>query len=129
MNGYVQKIKTEKPFFKFDVLIVVFALILCLLPLLSLFFKTKGDVVTITYDGQTITYPLDENATVRLKDGAITVEIQSGVVRVVSSDCESGICVHTAPISNAGETIVCIPNSLVVKITGDGFDASTGGGL
>lgn len=129
MNGYVQKIKGEKPFFKFDLIIVVFALILCLLPLLSLFFKTKGDTVVITYDKQTTTYSLDENATITLKNGKIVVEINCGEVKVISSDCENGICVHSRPISEVGESIVCIPNSLVVKITGDGFDASTGGGV
>lgn len=129
MNDYVKKIKTDKPLKKLDVLIVSIALIVCLLPLVSLFFKTKGETVSIRYADKTQTYPLDKDTTIRLKDGKIVVKIENGKVQVVNSDCENGICTHHLPISEVGESIVCIPNSLVVKITGESFDASTGGGL
>lgn len=129
MNDYAKKIKTERPFSKVDVLIVLIVLILCLLPIVSLFFRSEGDTVSITYDGKTTNYSLSQNATIPLKDGKIIVKIDSGSVKVVTNDCENGICMHGAPISEVGESIVCIPNSLVVKIIGEGFNASTGGGL
>ena len=34
------------------------------------------------------------------------------------SDCKGQDCVHQGSIAKSGETIICLPNKIVVEITG-----------
>jgi hypothetical protein len=90
--------------------------------------KNQGKSVSVTYRGETTVYDLNTDRTIRF-GGKITVEIKGGKVRVGESDCPSKTCVARGEISSAGETIVCLPNDLVVRISGDEIDAVTGGGV
>ena len=38
-------------------------------------------------------------------------------VCVLSSDCDDKVCLNTGYIAKQGQTIVCLPNRLMVKIT------------
>ena len=53
----------------------------------------------------------------------ITVEAQQGRVRVSHSECPSQDCVHTGWVSRSGGQIICLPNRLVITVTGGGADA------
>ena len=48
----------------------------------------------------------------------ITVEADTGRIRILHSDCPSQDCVHTGWVSRPGGQIVCLPNRLVISITG-----------
>jgi hypothetical protein len=52
--------------------------------------------------------------------GAMLIQVAQGRVRVVSSNCPEKICVKTGAIHRAGDTIVCVPNRVVIRITGSG---------
>ena len=54
------------------------------------------------------------------------VEIKDGEVSVTGASCKNQVCVRHGAISRAGESIVCLPNRLVVTIEGgEGYDAVT----
>ena len=53
----------------------------------------------------------------------ITVEAENGRVRVPHSECPSQDCVHTGWVSRSGGQIICLPNRLVITVTGGGADA------
>ena len=53
----------------------------------------------------------------------ITVEAENGRVRVSHSECPSQDCVHTGWVSSSGGQIICLPNRLVITVTGGGADA------
>jgi len=46
--------------------------------------------------------------------------------RILDSDCPAKICVHTGWIRMPGETIVCLPNKILLEIQGtkEEYDAS-----
>lgn len=48
----------------------------------------------------------------------ITLLVEDGCVRVMSSDCPNQDCVHTAAISRAGQSIVCLPARLSITLSG-----------
>ncbi len=59
----------------------------------------------------------------------LVLEYKEGCIRVAESKCPGGDCVRTGWISQVGAQIVCLPNRLVVTLTGEGpasFDAMTG---
>ena len=106
-------------------------LILCLIFLgITSFFwvnklKTPGDTALIQMDGQ-IKYELklNENKKIKLHGsvGESIIQIKNGSVRILHSDCPAKICVKSGPINQAGALIVCVPNKIVIRITGDKKD-------
>lgn len=87
-----------------------------------------GKEVRITARGQEYgVYPLDRDTEIEITGHGHTniVEISEGKVWMEHSDCHNQICVNTKAISRTGETIVCLPNRVVVEIigTGKGGDA------
>ena len=57
-----------------------------------------------------------------------TIRVEKGRIRVEAADCPDQICVDQGFISDGTVPIVCLPNRLVIEITGGGeaFDAATG---
>lgn len=56
------------------------------------------------------------------------VTIKDGKVSVTGSSCKNRVCIRRGEISMPGETIVCLPNRLVVSIEADkggGYDSIT----
>lgn len=48
-----------------------------------------------------------------------TVTIRAGKVAITHSDCPGSDCVHSGWIDRAGTSIVCLPNRLELRITGE----------
>ena len=90
---------------------------------------------SIVLDGETIgTYDLTgltEPVTLTLDqaDYPLTIRLEPGRVRIGESACPSQDCVHTGWVSRSGGQIVCLPNRLIITITGSDApeaDAVTG---
>ncbi|MBI4855668.1 MAG: NusG domain II-containing protein [Acetobacterium woodii] len=79
--------------------------------------------VRVSRQGQVLTVlPLSKDHTETFTDasGTNTLVISDGKAKITEADCPDHICVKTYPISNPGETIVCLPHKLVVEvITGE----------
>ncbi len=86
-------------------------------------FRTVGDTVTVTVDGQIWgEYPLGENRTVEIRtdDGYNLLVIEDGAVYVSDASCPDGICSSHRPIRHDGESIICLPNKVIIAVrTGD----------
>ena len=95
--------------------------------------NTMGDALAVvTIDGEVYgEYPLSEDLTERidLPDGSYNVlTVKDGYAQVTEASCPDQICVHHNHIKYSGETIVCLPNKLVVEVQGgedNGIDGST----
>lgn len=48
-----------------------------------------------------------------------TIEVYEGKIRIREADCRDQVCVLTGYISKPGETIVCLPNQVLIEITSD----------
>lgn len=93
-------------------------------------FKQVGDWAVVTVDGvETARFPLraDKNYIIEVGDGGNFLVISDGKAMISDATCPDLICVHHRPISNVGETIVCLPNKVVISIeksAESGLDAS-----
>lgn len=59
----------------------------------------------------------------------LTIQAEPGRIRIAESACPSQDCVHTGWISRAGQQIICLPDQLVISLSGSGsqeFDAISG---
>lgn len=102
-------------------------LIICIIVILSVFlfllfkiFSRDGKIAVITIDSEVIrTINLQTQAnTVFVPDKLenVIIEVNGGKIRVLSSDCTDKICMHNGFISKVGESIICMPNKLIIEI-------------
>ena len=105
------------------ILIVVLGLIISFGPLAK---EAGGTDVKITLNGEVYgIYSLFEDQTIEIKsdDHTNIIVIEDGTVRMESSSCKNQICVDHGRISLIGDSIVCLPNRVVVEIQGKGGEA------
>lgn len=78
--------------------------------------------VVVTIDGEVYgTYPLSEDRTERIElpDGSYnTLVISDGYADVTEASCPDQICVKHNHIRYSKESIVCLPNKVVVTVEG-----------
>ena len=62
-------------------------------------------------------YDLSKDQTIDIQ-GTNTLEILDGKARMSFADCPDKLCVHQKAVSRDGESIICLPNKVVVSIEG-----------
>lgn len=104
-----------------------FIVIFCIIVLAGISFiaikmmeKTGEKVVIYQDKKQYKTVSLYKNQIIEIpaNKGHNIVKIQDGKAEMIEASCPDQICVHHRKISNTGETIVCLPNKVVVEIVG-----------
>ena len=101
---------------------IVLILAIALVGLCLLFFNGRktslGSSVVVEVDGKTVaSYPLDTDEVFVLNGGTNTLEIKDGRARISDADCPNMQCVRQGWISRGGQSIVCLPNKLIVTVT------------
>ena len=84
--------------------------------------EIKGDYVLITFNNSEYArIPLDKDTVLSIDSdkGKNTVVVSDKEVYVESADCPDQICVDHAHIMYEGETIVCLPHRLIIKIVSE----------
>lgn len=83
-------------------------------------FRGEGNAVTVSVDGKVIaTYSLNEDRTEDIhtgEDGLNRLIIKDGKAWIETASCPDGICAAHKPIHRDGESIVCLPNKVVVTV-------------
>lgn len=52
-------------------------------------------------------------------NSGMTIEVKNGSIKVVRSDCPKHICSHFGAIHYPAQTIVCVPNKILIEIKSD----------
>ena len=61
------------------------------------------------YEEQTITFGEEDYNILQIKDGKASV---------IEANCGDHTCVRTGEVEKAGESIICLPHELVIKVVG-----------
>ncbi len=108
------------------ILIISLLLILSVIGLCFFFLRKEGDTVRVTVDGRLYgVYSLSENTTVDIRTGENGAHlnrliIKDGKAYVEEATCPDGICAAHRPIYRDGESIVCLPNRVVITVHTEG---------
>ncbi len=114
----------QKRFSKNDLIFIgiTAAALFAVLFFFSVFGGKKGSGIEITIDGVLYgSYPLDREQEIPIViDGrtANVLVISDGEADMIKADCPDRLCVHQKAISKNNESIVCLPNRVVVRVTG-----------
>lgn len=92
--------------------------------LLTFLLQTPGDQVVVEVNGTVWgTYDLYKDAEIRIETengGYNVLAITDGFAAVTHASCPDKLCVHQHKISRSDESIICLPNKVIVSIVTDG---------
>ena len=117
----VQNSPSRKTFKPSDIIIVLAAaVVLALALILRNASSENGSNAAVFHNGDRIALlPLTKDGVYPFDEYGVTVEVRSGKVRISESDCHDKICEKTGFISSPLQTIVCLPNKLVVRVVSE----------
>ena len=82
--------------------------------------KEEGGAVMLIQDGKEVqSFSLNDEVEYLIEtedDSYNLLVIQGGKAYMKEASCPDQICVNHRPVSNVGETIVCLPNEIVIKV-------------
>ena len=125
-----------RPMKKNDLILIAALLAVALLAYagVSLYSKVstnKAEAVVYQQGKEQGRYRLSENTVVEisLENGDYNIlQIREGQAEITEASCPDKTCVRHRPISRQGESLVCLPNQLVVEIENgadSGIDGAT----
>lgn len=131
---------------KADIILGFFLILLCLGSFLLVGTAGGGgQTVTVTVDGKLYgTYDLDQDQSIEIEQSGQSpqpgadsaghagntdhadsaghagnvIEIRNGTVRMASATCANQVCVEQGSISRTNQTIVCLPNRVLITLSG-----------
>lgn len=104
--------------------VVILAALFWFVPrMIGMFHQEEKLQLRITVAGKKYgTYALEKEQTIEIQDTNVC-EIKDGKVSMISAQCPDQLCRRQGPIHRQGETIVCLPNRVVLEIKGTGEQA------
>ena len=82
------------------------------------FGKQTAGIVKVTVDGELFgIYSLEKEQEIKINDTNRMI-IKDGQADMIEADCPDQICVDHKTISKNKETIVCLPNKVIIEIVG-----------
>ncbi|MBE6694175.1 MAG: NusG domain II-containing protein [Ruminococcaceae bacterium] len=103
-----------------DIILISALLLTVLIAALALFLlRVKGDTVTVSVDGKLFgEYSLGDARVVEIQsgDGYNILVIEDGKAYIRQASCPDGICSSHRPIGHGGESIICLPNKVVIEV-------------
>lgn len=88
----------------------------------KVFFLESPAVVTISVDGTEImTLDLSQDSDEIIESpggGTNRVVIKDGAVHMEEASCPDKVCIKQGAVSETGQSIVCLPNRVIVTVTG-----------
>lgn len=113
---------------KADLLLLAAALVFGAVLAAVLLLRSPGGTVQVRVAGAvTAGYPLDVDASYTVtgaNGGTNLLVIEDGAARIEEASCPDGVCVHTGRIRRNGQSIVCLPNQVVVEIVSETENSS-----
>lgn len=121
---------------KNDVIVIAIIVVIALAVFAGVNFfgeqNTKDARAVVTIDGAEYgSYSLSEDKKIKItsEHGSYNIlVIEDGVASMEEASCPDKICVRHKPVDKTGETLVCLPNKVVVEIKNGeeaDIDAST----
>lgn len=100
---------------------ILAVLILCIALLAFLAHQVIGSggagKVTIKVNGELKgTYSLSEDQEIEINGGTNVLQIKNGRADMTEADCPDQLCVNQRAVSRQGESIICLPNKVVVEV-------------
>lgn len=115
-------------FKKWDIIIIISLLLISFLPEIifgtTLIKKFDETYAEITVDGSFYkkiplsTHTNIDEFTIDTKNGFNKIIVKDNTISISDANCSDHVCINQGFISKPGQTIVCLPNKIVIEIKG-----------
>lgn len=86
--------------------------------LFSRYDNISSTSIVVTVDGKLFgTYSLKKDQEIEINDTNYLI-IRDGIADMIKANCPDQICVKQKPISKNNESIICLPNKVIVEVVG-----------
>lgn len=107
--------------YRADIVLIGLLIIMAFISYIVIFnFMSKhGDVVEVYSQSKLIKrVPLDTDTEfeVKIDNHVNVVRVENGFVFMLDADCPDKLCKKQGKIHNSGETIICLPNKIVIRV-------------
>lgn len=107
---------------KTDIIIITIIILVAIISyfFISAFFKDEGTKVQVFQNNKLVKeFPINKDKIYEIKDKDKTniVTVRSGKVFMKDANCPDKLCVKQGSISSNGESIICLPHRVIVKVT------------
>jgi hypothetical protein len=116
-NKFNANNKEERRFFALKDLVIIAVVLLVALVSALCMHKTGGTYAELVADNRVIErIDLSQNRELTPNGYDVVLSVKDGKIAFVSSDCPDKICVRTGYIGLVGQSAVCLPNRLTLRI-------------
>ena len=108
------------------VLIIIILLISCFLFLIYFSNKKTANIAYVYYADDlimTIDLNIDNQYEVKGDNGIVKIEVSNNQIRVVEENSPRHLCSKQGFISNSGQSIICLPNKIIIELPNENIDA------
>ncbi len=115
---------------KFDIFLISIILLISLI-IYVFIYDNDGSNAIVTYENKEVLKIDLSNKEYRVYEvdgynGKVKIETKDGMVKVIEEISPKHLCSRQGYISKAGETIICLPNKVIIKIENDEVDTVVG---
>lgn len=93
--------------------------------------QEAGNTITITVDGTLFrTLSLSSDTMIDIpgaNGGSNRLVIKNGQASITEADCPDKLCIHQTAIQHNGESLVCLPHKVIVKVSSRNSDKDLDG--
>ncbi|MCI8639217.1 MAG: NusG domain II-containing protein [Coprococcus sp.] len=115
MKTRITKIRKSDCVF-FGIILILAALIFAMQIMTG---SKNAAYVIVRVDGElTASYDLTVDQEISLNGGTNILLIEGGKASMIEADCPDKLCVRQRAISRERESIICLPNKVVVEVAG-----------
>ncbi len=113
---------------KGDLLVLVVTMLIGISFIYNYFFQDQelGNIAVLEIDGEVVEkFSLDgeiKQYRVETAAGFNTLAFEDGKVRVIEADCPDRLCVNFGWAQQVGQTIVCLPHKVIIRIENKAAD-------
>lgn len=111
---------------KNDILLII---VLLIISIICIFILNKNDkknkVATVYYNNElikTIDLNIDKTYEIEGYNGIVKIKVKNQKIKVLEEKSPLHLCSKSGYISKSYETIVCLPNKVVIEIEGNDLD-------
>ncbi len=112
-------------------LVAVFIIMTALSFNVRSFFSAPGSDALVYVDSALkykIDMGVDKEYQVPVQNGVVIISVSGGRLYVRSAPCPRRICMMSSPVFKEGDTLVCVPNKMLIRVDGEeasGLDTLT----
>ena len=119
-------------FKKLDIVIIIALIIISFIPTvvfgMIMGYKYDMTYVEITVEGKLYskiplsTHKGEEIIDIDVDGHENKIVIKDDTVKMIDADCPDSLCIYQGKISKVGQSLVCLPNKVMIEIKGDFVD-------